>query len=89
LFRRELFNRIDRVVTFESLDRRTIEQIAQRGIALRFSPALVAEVAKTGFSPMYGARPLQRAIERLVGPVLTERLLGEELSCSTIILFFF
>jgi len=39
---------------------------------------LVEEVAKAGFSPKYGARPLQRAIERLVVPVLTEWLLGKE-----------
>jgi len=91
-FRPELFNRNDRVVTFNSLDRQTIEQIAerelallqqrpgiaQRGIALRFSPGLVEEVAKIGFSPKYGPRPLHRAIERLVVPVLTEWLLESE-----------
>jgi len=90
-FRPEFFNRIDRVVTFDSLDRRTIEQIAerelgllaqrpgvlQRGIGLRFSPRLIEEVARAGFSPKYGARPLQRAIERLVVPVLTDWLLGD------------
>jgi len=91
LFRPELFNRIDRVLTFNSVDRRPIEQIAerelgllqqrpgiaQRRIALRFSPGLVEEVARAGFSPKYGARPLQRAIERLVVPVLTEWLFGD------------
>jgi len=91
-FRPEFFNRIDRVVTFDSLDRETIEQIAkrelgllqrrpgisQRGIALRFSLRLVEEVTKVGFSPKYGARPLQRAIERLVVPVLTGWLLGKQ-----------
>jgi len=89
-FRPEFFNRIDRVVTFNSLDRQSIEQIAkrelgllqqrpglaQRGIALRFSLRLVEEAAKVGFSPKYGARPLQRAIERLVVPVLTGWVLG-------------
>ncbi len=88
-FRPEFYNRIDRVLVFNSLDRDTIQQIAerelqllqqrpgiaQRQVVLRFTPALVGDVAKVGFSPKYGARPLQRAIERLVIPALTEWLL--------------
>lgn len=97
-FRPELFNRIDQVIAFRPLDRDTIEQIAarelallaerpglaRRGLRLRCTPRLVAAIAAAGFSPEYGARPLQRAIERLVTPVLAEHLLsgveGDELT---------
>jgi ATP-dependent Clp protease ATP-binding subunit ClpC len=89
-FRPEFFNRIDLVLTFNSLNQSTIEQIAvrelqnlakrpgilQRNLSLKFSDALIHYVCKTGFSPEYGARPLQRAIERTVIPPLTELLLS-------------
>ncbi len=79
-FRPEFFNRIDRVVCFAPLSREAIEAIAlqelqaverreglrQRGLRLRFTPELVAFIATTGFSPKYGARPLQRAVEQHV-----------------------
>jgi len=78
LFRPELFNRIDRVLTFNSVDRRTIEQIAERELGLLQQWRGIAQTGvELRFSPKYGARPLQRAIERVVVPVLTEWLLGE------------
>ncbi|MEJ2423113.1 MAG: AAA family ATPase [Candidatus Thiodiazotropha sp.] len=89
-FRPEFFNRIDQVLIFNGLDQKAIEQIAvrelqhlasrpgilQRGISLRFTNALVQHVCAAGFSMEYGARPLQRAIERIVIPPLTEFLLA-------------
>jgi ATP-dependent Clp protease ATP-binding subunit ClpA len=89
-FRPEFFNRIDQVLTFNGLNQSAIEQIAvrelqnitkrpgilQRNISLRFTDALIQYVCKSGFSPEYGARPLQRAIERVVIPPLTELLLS-------------
>jgi ATP-dependent Clp protease ATP-binding subunit ClpA len=92
-FRPEFFNRIDQVLIFNGLNQSAIEQIAvrelqnlakrpgilQRSISLRFTDALIQHVCKAGFSPEYGARPLQRAIERVVIPPLTELLLtGKE-----------
>ena len=79
-FRPEFFNRIDRVVPFAPLSREAIESIAaeelravekreglvRRGIRLRVAPEVLAFVASVGFSPKYGARPLQRAIEQHV-----------------------
>jgi ATP-dependent Clp protease ATP-binding subunit ClpA len=79
-FRPEFFNRIDRVVVFHPLSRDTVRQIARReldrllmreGILRRqllveLDDAVVEHVAGSGFHPRYGARPLQRAIERLV-----------------------
>ncbi|WKB52332.1 AAA family ATPase [Eleftheria terrae] len=89
-FRPEFFNRIDRVVPFAPLSRAAIEAIAQqeleavgdreglrrRGIRLRFSPELVAFVAAVGFSPRYGARPLQRVVEQRVVAAVARALFG-------------
>jgi ATP-dependent Clp protease ATP-binding subunit ClpC len=79
-FRPEFFNRIDHVVEFKPLSRPTIERITRlelqslsrregfldRKISLEFGETLVRRVAKAGFDPVYGARPLQRAIEEQV-----------------------
>lgn len=81
-FRPEFFNRIDRLVHFNAMGRDSIASIAQqelhalerregllrRGLRLRFTPAVVDFVASVGFSPRYGARPLQRAVEQHVPP---------------------
>ncbi len=83
-FRPEFFNRIDQLIVFEPLGPEVIlgiarkelgelvsrEGFAKRGIRLEFTDALVRSVADLGFDPVYGARPLQRAIEhRVVGPL--------------------
>lgn len=89
-FRPEFFNRIDRVVPFAPLARGAIEAIAvrelqaiaqregllRRGVRLAFSPELVAFVADKGFSPAYGARPLQRAVEQLVVAAVARAMFG-------------
>ena len=89
-FAPEFYNRIDRVVIFEPLGQETIQQIARRelglipkraGLAQRdfqfdFSEALVHFMAQVGFDERYGARPLQREIERLVVPPLARLLLA-------------
>jgi len=81
-FRPEFLNRIDETVVFHALDQRHIENIAR--IQLRLleqrleklemkldvSPAALAELAKVGFDPVFGARPLKRAIQqRIENPV--------------------
>lgn len=83
-FRPEFFNRIDAVVTFDPLSPDTVKAIARkelqdlskregftaRNISLTWSDALVDYLAKEGFDPHYGARPLQRTIEKeLVAPL--------------------
>jgi ATP-dependent Clp protease ATP-binding subunit ClpC len=89
-FRPEFFNRIDRVVCFAPLSRQAIEAIAlqelqaverregllRRGVRLRFTPELVAFIVATGFSPKYGARPLQRAVEQHVVAAVARALFG-------------
>ncbi len=83
-FRPEFVNRIDRVLTFGPLGEESVRDIARRELAslnqrdglvrrrLRFtwSDALLEAVTRQGFDPRYGARPLQRTVERLVAAPL-------------------
>ncbi|MDG0809596.1 ATP-dependent chaperone ClpB [Cohnella rhizosphaerae] len=75
-FRPEFLNRVDDIVLFKPLSRVEIESIvrklarsladrlSERGIALRLSDEAVRFIAKEGFDPVYGARPLKRFIQR-------------------------
>ena len=75
-FRPEFLNRIDEVVVFHSLDAKHIESIAriqlqrlgarlaQREMRLEVTDAAVAQLARSGFDPVFGARPLKRAIQQ-------------------------
>jgi ATP-dependent Clp protease ATP-binding subunit ClpA len=79
-FRPEFFNRLDRVVVFQALDRETIARIARREIGrllmregitrrqllVEIDDRVVERLAEAGFHPRYGARPLKREIERAV-----------------------
>ena len=81
-FRPEFLNRIDETVVFHALDQKNIESIAKIQLGLlekrleklemkiEVSPAALAELAKVGFDPVFGARPLKRAIQqRIENPV--------------------
>ena len=81
-FRPEFLNRIDETVVFHALDQKHIESIARiqlqllesrlakMEMKLDVSPAAIAELAKVGFDPVFGARPLKRAIQhRIENPV--------------------
>ncbi|HOM13741.1 MAG TPA: ATP-dependent chaperone ClpB, partial [Rubrivivax sp.] len=81
-FRPEFLNRIDETVVFHALGREHIEAIAKIQLKvlearldklemkLVVSPAALAELAKVGFDPVFGARPLKRAIQaRIENPV--------------------
>ena len=73
--RPEFVNRIDEIVVFHSLDEKNIrniakiqmryleERLAKMEMRLQVSDAVLAELAKAGFDPVYGARPLKRAIQ--------------------------
>jgi ATP-dependent Clp protease ATP-binding subunit ClpB len=89
-FRPEFLNRIDEVIFFEPLGEQELAQIvriqlarferllAERQLALHLSDAAIARVAETGYDPVYGARPLKRALQRLViDPLATHILSGE------------
>jgi ATP-dependent Clp protease ATP-binding subunit ClpB len=86
-FRPEFVNRIDEIVVFQALDRRQIEAIAriqlrrlearlaQQDLKLVVSDAALAELAKVGFDPVYGARPLKRAIQQQIENPISKLLL--------------
>ena len=87
-FRPEFLNRIDEIVVFEALTREQLADIvelqverlrarlAERGIGLELTDSARALVADAGWDPAYGARPLKRAIQRLVENPLAVELLG-------------
>ncbi len=86
-FRPEFLNRIDETVVFHGLDARHIEAIARiqlkllearlakMDLVLQVSKAAVAELAKVGFDPVFGARPLKRAIQQRIENPLSKLLL--------------
>jgi len=86
-FRPEFLNRIDETVVFHALDAKNIESIAriqlkvleQRlaklDIGLEVAPNALAEIAKVGFDPVFGARPLKRAIQQRIENPLSKLLL--------------
>jgi ATP-dependent Clp protease ATP-binding subunit ClpB len=86
-FRPEFINRIDEVVVFHALDTKNIAAIAkiqlqdlearlkQRDITLTISDAALIEIAKAGFDPLYGARPLRRAIQSQIENPLAKLML--------------
>ncbi|MCE2391781.1 MAG: ATP-dependent chaperone ClpB [Proteobacteria bacterium] len=89
-FRPEFLNRVDETVLFKPLQRHEIEQIvelllaelrgrlAERKVALEVSEAGRALIAREGFDPVYGARPLRRFIQREVETRLARALLAGE-----------
>ena len=96
-FRPEFLNRIDETVVFHALDARHIasiaviqlqvlkDRLARMELALEVSDAAVAELAKVGFDPVFGARPLKRAIQqRIENPLSTLLLQGRFSPKSTI-----
>jgi ATP-dependent Clp protease ATP-binding subunit ClpB len=89
-FRPEFLNRIDEIVEFEPLSREQLGEIvelqlgrlrgrlAERGLRLELTDAAKEVVAEAGWDPTYGARPLKRALQRLVENPLALRLLEGE-----------
>ena len=86
-FRPEFLNRIDETVVFHALDAKNIESIARiqlqvliarlekMDLTMEVSEPAIAELAKVGFDPVYGARPLKRAIQQRIENPLSKLLL--------------
>jgi len=86
-FRPEFLNRIDETVVFHSLDAKHIEliakiqlqilqaRLAKMDLHLEVSTAALAELAKVGFDPVFGARPLKRAVQQRIENPLSKLLL--------------
>lgn len=99
-FRPEFLNRVDDIIVFSKLTDAEIEEIASRlldklaarmrgiGITLRINSGVAAAIAKVGFDPVYGARPLRRAIQNRIEDPLSEKILdgsfkaGDAVLCS-------
>src|SRR6056297_660634 len=89
-FRPEFVNRIDDVVVFHALGREQIRvivdiqlahlhrRLAERDMRLELTDAAVDRLAEAGFDPVYGARPLKRAIQQQVENPLAQRILRGE-----------
>ena len=87
VFRPEFINRVDEMIVFHELERADIERIAalmlddvrkrlaEQGVQLEVEPEAVSLLASEGYDPLYGARPLRRAIQRLVEDALSDELL--------------
>ncbi len=86
-FRPEFLNRIDETVVFHALDAKNIESIARiqlkvlmarlekMELTMQVSEAAIGELAKVGFDPVFGARPLKRAIQQRIENPLSKLLL--------------
>jgi len=96
-FRPEFVNRIDEIVVFHALSQKDIASIAKiqlhalesrlakLDIRLDASPAALAKIAEVGFDPVYGARPLKRAIQQEIeNPLAKEILAGKFLAGDTV-----
>ena len=88
-FRPEFLNRVDETIIFDRLTEKELtsiidiqlarvqQRLAKQNIGLVLTDALKRRVAREGFDPVYGARPLKRAIQRLVlDPLSLEMLEG-------------
>ena len=93
-FRPEFLNRIDDIIVFRSLTEADIREVARRmlsavsarmetmGLHLNASDEAVAELAKAGFDPKYGARPLRRCIQNQVEDAVAEGMLDGTLKAG-------
>ena len=87
IFRPEFLNRVDEIIVFHALTEAEIDQIARllldqvclrledRGIQLEVGEEALRLISKAGYDLKYGARPLRRAIQRLVEDALSEEIL--------------
>ncbi|MFZ9380357.1 MAG: ATP-dependent Clp protease ATP-binding subunit [Ilumatobacteraceae bacterium] len=97
-FRPEFLNRIDEVIVFHELGmpevvqmvdlmaKRLIGQLEGLGLGLELTQPAKELLAKRGYDPQLGARPLRRALQRLVEDPLSEKLLNKEFSAGDIVL---
>jgi ATP-dependent Clp protease ATP-binding subunit ClpB len=97
-FKPEFLNRIDEIVVFHRLDERHIEQIvglqvekleerlAERNLKLTLTDAARGHIARVGYDPDFGARPLKRVLQREVAdPIALKLLSGEFRDGDTIV----
>jgi ATP-dependent Clp protease ATP-binding subunit ClpB len=98
LFRPEFLNRIDDIVIFrplgkDQIDRivdlqmqRVMKRLAEKQIAIKLTPAARTLLFREGYDPAYGARPMKRAIQRLIQDPLALRILEGEIHPGDLVL---
>lgn len=91
-FRPEFLNRIDDIITFKPLTQEQIAEVVElqmkrvkkmlepQGFELRWTPTAIQYLAKVGYDPEFGARPVKRAIQDYVLNDLSKKILAEEVS---------
>jgi len=96
-FRPEFLNRIDEIIVFHELgmpevvqmvdlmSKRLISQLEGLGLGLELTQAAKELLAKRGYDPQLGARPLRRALQRLIEDPLSEKLLLKDFTAGQII----
>lgn len=92
VFRAELLNRFSRIVVFRDLSPKDVgaitkinladlaEMVSGQGIKMSFDESVINKIAKLGYEPAFGARPLRRAIEENLRAPLAEKLLKKEIN---------
>ncbi|HIW71103.1 MAG TPA: ATP-dependent Clp protease ATP-binding subunit [Candidatus Levilactobacillus faecigallinarum] len=93
-FRPEFLNRIDETVIFHALKKpelhqivklmaqKIVKRVAEQDIKLKFTPAALDAIAKDGYDPEYGARPLRRALQTQVEDQLSEAMLSGDVKAN-------
>lgn len=96
-FRPEFINRIDEVVVFDPLGKEQIGGIAEiqlgrlrarlteRELSLELTPEALEKLIAVGYDPVYGARPLKRAIQRWIENPLAQRILAGDFAPGAVI----
>jgi ATP-dependent Clp protease ATP-binding subunit ClpB len=96
-FRPEFINRIDEIVVFHALDAKNIaaiakiqlkvlaDRLAQMEMGLAVSDAAIEKIAEAGFDPVYGARPLKRAIQQEIENSLSKLILQGKFTVKDVI----
>jgi len=96
-FRPEFLNRIDEVIVFHELSKNEVVQMVDlmlkrlstqlegQGLGLELTPAAKEHLAERGYDPQLGARPLRRAIQRLIEDALSEKILYKQFHAGEII----
>ena len=86
-FKPEFLNRVDDIIVFHKLSEEEIAEIAEKmlqilqkrvkeiGFNISFTPGAIKQISASGFDPLYGARPLRRAIQKEIEDVLSEKIL--------------
>ena len=90
-FRPEFLNRVDDTIVFHALDRSEVgaiaeiqlgrlrERLSERHITLTLSDGAKEQLARVGYDPVFGARPLKRAIQQLIETPLSRKLIASEI----------